>query len=150
MMIAGCKGILPLAADAAHQIFLATSHWRVVAVEASTFDKGEKLLITGNTTDVYKRQVLRNFHWLQLLQASLLLNLVIAFICIVLQLSLIHILAFEAGLPMDMGQILSIPLIIAGVWSIVSSTKRAKEKNVEAKPPKCIVASSPWAEAVTS
>ena len=29
--------------------------------------------------------VLRNFHWLQLLQASLLLNLVIAFICIVLQ-----------------------------------------------------------------
>ena len=41
--------------------------------------------------------------------------------------------AFEAGLPMDMGQILSIPLIIAGVWSIASSTKRAKEKNVEAK-----------------
>jgi prolipoprotein diacylglyceryl transferase len=34
---------------------------------------------------------------------------------------------------MDMGQILSIPLIIAGVWSIASSTKRAKEKNVEAK-----------------
>jgi prolipoprotein diacylglyceryl transferase len=34
---------------------------------------------------------------------------------------------------MDMGQILSIPLIIAGVWSIVSSTKRAKEKNVETK-----------------
>ena len=41
--------------------------------------------------------------------------------------------AFEAGLPMDMGQILSIPLIITGVWSIASSTKRAKEKNVEAK-----------------
>ena len=41
--------------------------------------------------------------------------------------------AFEAGLPMDMGQILSIPLIIAGVWSIASSTKRAKEKNVETK-----------------
>ena len=35
------------------------------------------------------------------------------------------IVAVEAN-----GQILSIPLIIAGVWSIASSTKRAKEKNV--------------------
>ena len=34
--------------------------------------------------------------------------------------------AFEAGLPMDMGQILSIPLILLGVWSIASSFKRAK------------------------
>lgn len=34
--------------------------------------------------------------------------------------------AFEAGLPMDMGQILSIPLIIAGVWSIATSRKRMK------------------------
>lgn len=37
--------------------------------------------------------------------------------------------AFEAGLPMDMGQILSIPLIILGVWSIASSFRRAKEMN---------------------
>lgn len=35
--------------------------------------------------------------------------------------------AFEAGLPMDMGQILSIPLILLGVWSIASSFRRAKE-----------------------
>ena len=35
--------------------------------------------------------------------------------------------AFEAGLPMDMGQILSIPLILLGVWSIVSSFRRAKK-----------------------
>ena len=35
-------------------------------------------------------------------------------------------MAFEAGLPMDMGQILSIPLILLGVWSIASSFKRAK------------------------
>ena len=34
--------------------------------------------------------------------------------------------AFEAGLPMDMGQILSIPLILLGVWSIVSSYKRSQ------------------------
>lgn len=32
--------------------------------------------------------------------------------------------AFEAGLPIDMGQILSIPLIVLGLWSIVSSRKR--------------------------
>ena len=36
--------------------------------------------------------------------------------------------AFEAGLPMDMGQILSIPLILLGVWSIASSFKRAKSQ----------------------
>ena len=35
--------------------------------------------------------------------------------------------AFEAGLPMDMGQILSIPLILLGVWSIASSFRRAKK-----------------------
>lgn len=35
--------------------------------------------------------------------------------------------AFEAGLPFDMGQILSIPLIIIGVWSIASSRKREKK-----------------------
>ena len=35
--------------------------------------------------------------------------------------------AFEAGLPMDMGQILSIPLILLGVWSISSSFRRAKK-----------------------
>ena len=40
---------------------------------------------------------------------------------------------FEAGLPMDIGQILSIQLIIAGVWSIDSRKKRDKAKNVEAK-----------------
>ena len=34
--------------------------------------------------------------------------------------------AFEAGLPMDMGQILSLPLIIAGVWSIARSFKKSK------------------------
>ena len=34
--------------------------------------------------------------------------------------------AFEAGLPMDMGQILSIPLILLGVWSIASSFKRSQ------------------------
>ena len=33
--------------------------------------------------------------------------------------------AFEAGLPIDMGQILSIPLIALGVWSILRS--RGKE-----------------------
>lgn len=32
--------------------------------------------------------------------------------------------AFEAGLPMDMGQILSLPLIAIGVWSIVRSRKQ--------------------------
>lgn len=40
--------------------------------------------------------------------------------------------AFEAGLPMDMGQILSLPLIIAGVWSIASSPKRAAKKENKA------------------
>ena len=40
--------------------------------------------------------------------------------------------AFEAGLPMDMGQILSLPLIIAGVWSIASSSKRAAKKENKA------------------
>ena len=35
--------------------------------------------------------------------------------------------AFEAGLPMDMGQMLSIPLILLGVWSIASSFRRAKK-----------------------
>ena len=34
--------------------------------------------------------------------------------------------AFEAGLPMDMGQILSIPLILLGIWSIASSFKRSQ------------------------
>jgi len=35
--------------------------------------------------------------------------------------------AFEAGLPMDMGQILSLPLIAIGVWSIVRSYKKTKK-----------------------
>lgn len=32
--------------------------------------------------------------------------------------------AFEAGLPIDMGQILSIPLVALGVWAMVTSRKR--------------------------
>ena len=40
--------------------------------------------------------------------------------------------AFEAGLPMDMGQILSLPLIIAGIWSIAYSPKRAAKKENKA------------------
>lgn len=35
--------------------------------------------------------------------------------------------AFEAGLPIDMGQILSIPLIALGVWAMITSKKRIKE-----------------------
>ena len=35
--------------------------------------------------------------------------------------------AFEAGLPIDMGQILSIPLIALGVWAMATSRKRIKE-----------------------
>ena len=31
---------------------------------------------------------------------------------------------FEVGLPLDMGQVLSIPLIIIGIWSICTSKKR--------------------------
>ncbi|UKK74390.1 prolipoprotein diacylglyceryl transferase [Segatella bryantii] len=38
--------------------------------------------------------------------------------------------AFESSLPMDMGQILSIPLIIIGVYSIATSGKRMKLKEV--------------------
>jgi prolipoprotein diacylglyceryl transferase len=35
--------------------------------------------------------------------------------------------AFEANLPIDMGQILSIPLIIIGIWSIVTSKNRLQK-----------------------
>lgn len=38
--------------------------------------------------------------------------------------------AFETGLPMDMGQILSIPLILLGVLSIASSFRRSQAMNV--------------------
>ena len=37
--------------------------------------------------------------------------------------------AFEAGLPIDMGQILSIPLIAIGIWAIVSSRHRVTTMN---------------------
>ena len=40
--------------------------------------------------------------------------------------------AFEAGLPVDMGQILSLPLIALGVWSIATSGKRAKKTESKA------------------
>ena len=40
--------------------------------------------------------------------------------------------AFEAGLPVDMGQILSLPLIALGVWSIATSGKRAKKMESQA------------------
>ena len=40
--------------------------------------------------------------------------------------------AFEAGLPVDMGQILSLPLIALGVWSMATSGKRAKKMESEA------------------
>ncbi len=38
--------------------------------------------------------------------------------------------AFEAALPIDMGQILSLPLIIVGVWSIGRSFRKEKEQNL--------------------
>ncbi len=38
--------------------------------------------------------------------------------------------AFEATLPIDMGQILSLPLIIVGVWSIGRSFRKEKEQNL--------------------
>ncbi len=46
--------------------------------------------------------------------------------------------AFEAGLPMDMGQILSIPLILPGVWSIASSFKRAKARKKNKRNKACL------------
>jgi prolipoprotein diacylglyceryltransferase len=33
--------------------------------------------------------------------------------------------AFEAGMPLDMGQLLSIPFIIIGVWTMVRGWKKA-------------------------
>ena len=37
-----------------------------------------------------------------------------------------HQVAFEAGLPIDMGQILSIPFVIAGIWFLMKSSRSVK------------------------